>query len=94
MKSDNNMRTNNHERQKKNGSYTRNAGNNTRKQTAKQKNNKYRPKQRSTGKYAEKAALKNNMPKTAGKGAVKAGSGRRGRRNTEKLKIIPLGGLE
>ncbi len=94
MKSDNNMRTNNHERQKKNGSYTRNAGNNTRKQTAKQKNNKYRPKQRSTGKYAEKAALKNNMPKTAGKGAVKAGSGRRGRRSTEKLKIIPLGGLE
>ncbi len=88
------MRTNNHERQKKNGSYTRNAGNNTRKQTAKQKNNKYRPKQRSTGKYAEKAALKNNMPKTAGKGAVKAGSGRRGRRSTEKLKIIPLGGLE
>ncbi len=94
MKSDNNMRTNNHERQKKNGSYTRNAGNNTRKQTAKQKNNKYRPKQRSTGKYAEKAALKNNMPKTAGKSAVKAGSGRRGRRSTEKLKIIPLGGLE
>ena len=26
MKSDNNMRTNNHERQKKNGTYTRNAG--------------------------------------------------------------------
>ena len=94
MKSDNNMRTNNHERQKKNGTYTRNAGNNTRKQTAKQKNNKYRPKQRSAGKYAEKAALKNNMPKTAGKGAGKAASGRRGRRNTEKLKIIPLGGLE
>ena len=88
------MRTNNHERQKKNGTYTRNAGNNTRKQTAKQKNNKYRPKQRSAGKYAEKAALKNNMPKTAGKGAGKAASGRRGRRNTEKLKIIPLGGLE
>ena len=94
MNSDNNMRTNNHERQKKNGTYTRNAGNNTRKQTAKQKNNKYRPKQRSAGKYAEKAALKNNMPKTAGKGAGKAASGRRGRRNTEKLKIIPLGGLE
>jgi len=94
LKSDNNMRTNNHERQKKNGTYTRNAGNNTRKQTAKQKNNKYRPKQRSAGKYAEKAALKNNMPKTAGKGAGKAASGRRGRRNTEKLKIIPLGGLE
>ena len=88
------MRTNNHERQKKNGTYTRNAGNNTRKQTAKQKNNKYRPKQRSAGKYAEKAALKNNMPKTEGKGAGKAASGRRGRRNTEKLKIIPLGGLE
>ena len=34
------------------------------------------------------------MPKTAGKGAGKAASGRRGRRNTEKLKIIPLGGLE
>ena len=38
--------------------------------------------------------MKNNMPKTAGKGAGKAASGRRGRRNTEKLKIIPLGGLE
>ena len=95
MKSDNNnMRSNNYEKQKRNGSHTRNAGNNTRKQTAKQKNNKYRPKQRTSGKYTEKAALKNSMQKNTGKSSGRASSSRRGRRNTEKLKIIPLGGLE
>ena len=94
MKSDNNIRSNNYEKQKRNGGHTRNAGNNTRKQTAKQKNNKYRPKQRTAGKYTEKAALKNSTQKNSGKSSGRVSSSRRGRRNTEKLKIIPLGGLE
>ena len=94
MKSDNsNVSTN--DKQKRNGGYTRNtANNNTRKQVSKQKNSKYRPKQRSAGKYTEKAPAKNIVSKSAGKSQIKAGGARRGRRSAEKLKIIPLGGLE
>ena len=94
MKSDNsNVSTN--DKQKRNGGYTRNtANNNTRKQVSKQKNSKYRPKQWSAGKYTEKAPAKNIVSKSAGKNQIKAGGARRGRRSAEKLKIIPLGGLE
>ena len=43
MNSDNNTKKETDERQKRNGSYGRNAGYNTRKQVNRSKNNKYRP---------------------------------------------------
>lgn len=95
MKSDNSLRIGNRDKQKRNGGYSRNtAANNTRKQVTKQKNNKYKQKQRNTGKYTEKPPVKNNLPKNTGKSQMKISTGRRGRKAAEKLKIIPLGGLE
>lgn len=96
MKSENsNINNDSHDRQRKGGSYGRGAAvNNTRRQVTKQKNSKYRPKQKTAGKYAEKSVSKNTAAKNPGKIQIKTTGGRRGRKAAEKLKIIPLGGLE
>ena len=98
MRSDSNTTTDNHNRQKRNGSQGRAAAdNNTRKQITRQKSSRNRPKQKNSAKYAEKQTMKNSRPlnpeKTPVRNQLKAG-GRRGRKSGQKLKIIPLGGLE
>ena len=98
MRSDSNTTTDNHNRQKRNGGHGRAAAdNNTRKQITRQKSSRNRPKQKNSAKYAEKQTMKNNGPlnpaKTPVRNQLKAG-GRRGRKCGQKLKIIPLGGLE
>ena len=98
MRSDSNTTTDNHNRQKRNGSQGRVAAdNNTRKQITRQKSSRNRPKQKNSAKYAEKQTMKNSGPlnpeKTPVRNQLKAG-GRRGRKSGQKLKIIPLGGLE
>ncbi len=111
MNSDNNTKKETDERQKRNGSYGRNAGYNTRKQVNRSKNNKYRPQAIQNSRYPEKSAerypeknqdrqqkpvlknsSRNSMNKNTGRNFQK--QGRRGRRSSERLKIIPLGGLE
>ncbi len=111
MNSDNNTKKETDERQKRNGSYGRNAGYNTRKQVNRSKNNKYRPQAKQNSRYQEKSAerypeknqdrqqkpvlknsSRNSMNKNTGRNFQK--QGRRGRRSSERLKIIPLGGLE
>ena len=111
MNSDNNTKKETDERQKRNGSYGRNAGYNTRKQVNRSKNNKYRPRAKQNSRYQEKSAerypeknqdrqqkpvlknsSRNSMNKNTGRNFQK--QGRRGRRSSERLKIIPLGGLE
>lgn len=111
MNSDNNTKKETDERQKRNGSYGRNAGYNTRKQVHRSKNNKYRPQAKQNSRYQEKSAerypeknqdrqqkpvlknsSRNSMNKNTGRNFQK--QGRRGRRSSERLKIIPLGGLE
>ena len=98
MRSDSNTTTDNHNRQKRNGSQGRAAAdNNTRKQITRQKSSRNRPKQKNSAKYAEKQTMKNSGPLNPAKipvrNQLKAG-GRRGRKSGQKLKIIPLGGLE
>ena len=98
MRSDSNTTTDNHNRQKRNGSQGRAAAdNNTRKQITRQKSSRNRPKQKNSAKYAEKQTMKNSGPLNPAKipvrNQLKAG-GRRGRKSDQKLKIIPLGGLE
>ena len=98
MRSDSNTTTDNHNRQKRNGSQGRAAAdNNTRKQITRQKSSRNRPKQKNSAKYTEKQTMKNSGPlnpaKTPVRNQLKAG-GRRGRKSGQKLKIIPLGGLE
>ena len=98
MRSDSNTTTDNHNRQKRNGSQGRAAAdNNTRKQITRQKSSRNRPKQKNSAKYAEKQTMKSSGPlnpaKTPVRNQLKAG-GRRGRKSGQKLKIIPLGGLE
>ena len=98
MRSDSNTTTDNHNRQKRNGSQGRVAAdNNTRKQITRQKSSRNRPKQKNSAKYAEKQTMKNSGPLNPAKipvrNQLKAG-GRRGRKSGQKLKIIPLGGLE
>ena len=98
MRSDSNTTTDNHNRQKRNGSQGRAAAdNNTRKQITRQKSSRNRPKQKNSAKYAEKQTMKSSGPlnpaKTPVRNQLKAG-GRRGRKRSQKLKIIPLGGLE
>ena len=98
MRSDSNTTTDNHNRQKRNGSQGRVAAdNNTRKQITRQKSSRNRPKQKNSAKYTEKQTMKNSGPlnpaKTLVRNQFKAG-GRRGRKSGQKLKIIPLGGLE
>lgn len=112
MNSDNNnTKKETDERQRRNGSYGKNAGYNTRKQVNRSKNNKYRPQAKQNSRYQEKSAerspeknqarqqkpviknsSRNSMNKNTGRNFQK--QGRRGRRNSERLKIIPLGGLE
>ena len=111
MNSDNNTKKETDERQKRNGSYGRNAGYNTRKQVNRSKNNKYRHQAKQNSRYQEKSAerypeknqdrqqkpvlknsSRNSMNKNTGRNFQK--QGRRGRRSSERLKIIPLGGLE
>ena len=98
MRSDSNTTTDNHNRQKRNGSQGRVAAdNNTRKQITRQKSSRNRPKQKNSAKYTEKQTMKNSGPlnpaKTPVRNPFRAG-GRRGRKSGQKLKIIPLGGLE
>ena len=98
MRCDSNTTTDNHNRQKRNGSQGRAAAdNNTRKQITRQKSSRNRPKQKNSAKYAEKQTMKNSGPLNPAKipvrNQLKAG-GRRGRKSGQKLKIIPLGGLE
>ena len=98
MRSDSNTTTDNHNRQKRNGSQGRAAAdNNTRKQITRQKSSRNRPKQKNSAKYAEKQTMKNSGPLNPAKipvrNQLKAGR-RRGRKSGQKLKIIPLGGLE
>lgn len=98
MRSDSNTTTDNHNRQKRNGGHGRAAAdNNTRKQITRQKSSRNRPKQKNSAKYAEKQTMKSSGPlnpaKTPVRNQLKAG-GRRGRKSGQKLKIIPLGGLE
>ena len=111
MNSDNNTKKETGERQKRNGSYGRKAGYNTRKQVNRSKNNKYRPQAKQKSRYQEisaerypeknqdrqqkpvlKNSSRNSMNKNTGRNFQK--QGRRGRRSSERLKIIPLGGLE
>lgn len=112
MNSDNNnTKKETDERQRRNGSYGKNAGYNTRKQVNRSKNNKYRPQAKQNSRYQEKSAerspeknqarqqkpviknsSRNSMNKNTGRNFQK--QGRRGRRSSERLKIIPLGGLE
>ena len=112
MNSDNNnTKKETDERQRRNGSYGKNVGYNTRKQVNRSKNNKYRPQAKQNSRYQEKSAerspeknqarqqkpviknsSRNSMNKNTGRNFQK--QGRRGRRNSERLKIIPLGGLE
>ena len=54
LNSDNNTKKETDERQKRNGSYGRNAGYNTRKQVNRSKNNKYRPQAKQNSRYQEK----------------------------------------
>ncbi len=98
MRSDSNTTTDNHNRQKRNGGHGRAAAdNNTRKQVTRQKSSRNRTKQKNSAKYTEKQAMKSSGPlnpaKTPVRNQFKAGA-RRGRKNGQKLKIIPLGGLE
>ncbi len=58
MNSDNNTKKETDERHKRNGSYGRNAGYNTRKQVNRSKNNKYRPQAKQNSRYQEKSAGK------------------------------------
>lgn len=61
MNSDNNTKKETDERQKRNGSYGRNAGYNTRKQVNRSKNNKYRPQAKQNSRYQEN--LRKDIPK-------------------------------
>ena len=102
MKSENNnlKRENSDDKQKRNGTVQKTSGfNNTKKQVTKQKNNKYKQQTREGGKYTDKqqrSAYKNTTRNTSPKNPAKTPSrqGRRGRRPAERLKVIPLGGLE
>ena len=73
-------RYNNHDR--------KSADNNAKKQNPKQKNFKYKQQQKPQQKTGSKPAVKNVQ-----KQQLRTGS-RKGRRDTSKLKVIPLGGLE
>ena len=73
-------RYNNHDR--------KSADNNAKKQNPKQKNFKYKQQQKPQQKTGSKTAVKNVQ-----KQQLRTGS-RKGRRDTSKLKVIPLGGLE
>lgn len=102
MNSENNnniKHENSDDRQKRNGAGQKSSGYNTRKQVTKQKNSKYKQQTRQSGKYTDKQqkpVFKNTSRSSSGKNPSKVPSrqGRRGRRSAEKLKIIPLGGLE
>ena len=98
----------NSDNQKRRNGYHRNSEyNHTKKQVTRQKNNKYKSQTRQNNKNQEKQqkpvfkntskntvknTVKNTINKTPGRGFQK--QNRRGRRNSERLKIIPLGGLE
>ena len=103
MKSENSNIKEKDEKQRRNGGNQKSSDYNTKKQVTKQKNNRYRSQTRQGGKYTDKQqkpmnknAVRNNSAKNSMKNPVKNPSrqGRRSRRTGERLKVIPLGGLE
>ena len=103
MKSENSNIKEKDEKQRRNGGNQKSSDYNTKKQVTKQKNNRYRSQTRQGGKYTDKQqkpmnknAVRNNSAQNSMKNPVKNPSrqGRRSRRTGERLKVIPLGGLE
>jgi ribonuclease J len=99
LKSDNSNIKEKDEKQRRSGGNQKSSDYNTKKQVTKQKNNRYRSQTRQGGKYTDKQQKpmnKNAVRNNSAKNPVKSPSrqGRRNRRTGERLKVIPLGGLE
>ena len=98
LKSENSNVIEKEEKQKRNGGEQKPSAYHTKKQVTKQKNNRYKQQTRQSGKYTDKQqkpSYKNTM-RSSSKPPVKNNprQGRRSRRASERLKVIPLGGLE
>jgi len=98
LKSENNNVIEKEEKQKRNGSEQKPSAYHTKKQVTKQKNNRYKQQTRQSGKYTDKQQKPSykNTTRSSSKPPVKNNprQGRRSRRASERLKVIPLGGLE
>ena len=98
LKSENSNVIEKEEKQKRNGGEQKPSAYHTKKQVTKQKNNRYKQQTRQSGKYTDKQQKPSykNMTRSSSKPPVKNNprQGRRSRRASERLKVIPLGGLE
>ena len=98
LKSENSNVIEKEEKQKRNGGEQKPSAYHTKKQVTKQKNNRYKQQTRQSGKYTDKQQKPSykNTTRSSSKPPVKNNprQGRRSRRASERLKVIPLGGLE
>ena len=98
LKSENSNVIEKEEKQKRNGGEQKPSAYHTKKQVTKQKHNRYKQQTRQSGKYTDKQQKPSykNTTRSSSKPPVKNNprQGRRSRRASERLKVIPLGGLE